>query len=398
MTIKARILTRTVIVLSVVSLLNDVSSEMLYPVMPLYLKDIGFTVLMIGILEGIAEAVAGLSKGYFGKLSDIKGTRLPFVQFGYFLSSAGKSLVGAIQKPAAVLVFRSLDKVGKGVRTGARDAMLSDETTPATKGQVFGFHRGMDTLGAVLGPAIALGYLYFKPGSYRPLFLIAFFPSIAGVALLWLVKQKPLEPVKNAKPYSFLAFIHYLKESSPDYRKLFAGLVAFALFNSSDMFILLMAKARGFNNTEILSIYIFYNLVYAMFSYPMGIIADKIGLKRIFLLGLAFFAIVYAGLAINTNLYVYFVLIFLYGLYAAATDGISKAWITNVCHKRDTATAIGTYSAFSSIAAMVASAAAGLIWYKVSPQAMFLTSAGGVALVVVYFLLWKEDEGWKMEG
>lgn len=355
--------------------------------MPIYLKEIGFSVMMIGILEGVAEATAGISKGYFGKLSDIKQVRLPFVRLGYILSGISKPMIAFFQWPLWVLGARSLDRLGKGIRTGARDAILSDESTPENKGKVFSFHRSLDTFGAVLGPVFALVFLYFKPGSYKLLFFISFFPSMAGIALLWLVKEKKKQEVNvSAKGYSLLAFVRYLKESPSAYRKLFIGLVAFNLFNSSDMFILLMAKQVTHDDTSVLSIYIFYNLAYAIFSYPMGILADRVGLKNIFVLGLAFFAITYAGLAYNTNVYAYYVLIFIYGLYAAATEGISKAWISNIAAKKDTATAIGTYSAFSSIVTMFSSALAGVVWYKASPEAMFLMSAIGTVGVIIYFL------------
>ena len=148
-----------------VSLLTDTASEMLYPIMPIYLKSIGFSIILIGVLEGIAEATAGLSKGYFGKLSDLSGKRVPFVQFGYALSAVSKPMMAIFTFPIWIFLARTIDRIGKGIRTGARDAILSDEATPATKGKVFGFHRSMDTLGAVLGPLLALLYLYFYPST-----------------------------------------------------------------------------------------------------------------------------------------------------------------------------------------------------------------------------------------
>ena len=154
-------ITKTVWILSVVSLYTDTASEMLYPIMPIYLKTIGFSIVLIGILEGVAEAIAGLSKGYFGKLSDNLGKRVPFVQIGYAFSAISKPMIALFIYPLWVFFARTIDSVGKGIRTGARDAILSDEATPSTKGKIFGFHRSMDTMGAVLGPALALLYLYY---------------------------------------------------------------------------------------------------------------------------------------------------------------------------------------------------------------------------------------------
>ncbi|MBL7836902.1 MAG: MFS transporter, partial [Bacteroidetes bacterium] len=158
-----RAISKTVIVLSIVSFFTDVATEMLYPVMPVYLSSIGFSVIFIGVLEGVAEAIAGLSKGYFGKMSDVYGTRLPFVRVGYALSAISKPILGYFATPVWVFLARTLDRFGKGIRTGARDAILSDQATPETKGQVYGFHRTVDTMGAVAGPALALLYLHFFP-------------------------------------------------------------------------------------------------------------------------------------------------------------------------------------------------------------------------------------------
>ena len=174
-----KIITKTIWVLSFVSLFTDVASEMLYPVMPLFLKHIGYTAIFIGILEGVAEAVAGLSKSYFGKRSDISGKRLPFVQLGYFFSAVSKPMLAIFIYPWWIFLSRTIDRLGKGIRTGARDAMLSDESRPETKGRVFGFHRSMDSMGAVIGPAIALVYLYFYPNNYKTLFLNCFFTGHA---------------------------------------------------------------------------------------------------------------------------------------------------------------------------------------------------------------------------
>lgn len=166
------------------------ASEMLYPVMPLYLKEIGYTALFIGILEGVAEAVAGLSKPYFGKWSDGMGRRLPFVQLGYALSSISKPMLALFTYPWWIFSSRTIDRLGKGIRTGARDALLSDESTKQTRATVFGFHRSMDTIGAVLGPALALLYLYFYPNNYKTLFLIAFVPGLLAVLSSFLIKEK----------------------------------------------------------------------------------------------------------------------------------------------------------------------------------------------------------------
>lgn len=380
-------ITRSVWVLSLISLFTDTASEMLYPIMPIYLKSIGFSIVLIGILEGVAEATAGLSKGYFGQLSDQLGRRVPFVQIGYGLSALSKPMMALFIHPIWIFFTRTIDRFGKGIRTGARDALLSDEATPATKGKVFGFHRSMDTFGAVLGPLLALLYLYFYPEDYLTLFYIAFIPGVFAVAAsFFLQEKKPLLAKKN-KATTFLSFLSYWKKSPLDYRKLVFGLLAFTMFNSSDVFLLLKAKASGLNDTWIIGLYIFYNLIYALAAFPLGVLADKIGLKKMFSMGLLLFAIVYLGMATTCNAYALAAWFLLYGLYAAATEGVSKAWISNISAKADTATAIGTYSAFQSICTMLASSLAGLIWWQFGAAAT-LALSGVMALVIVgYFTL-----------
>ncbi|MEJ7823327.1 MAG: MFS transporter [Chitinophagaceae bacterium] len=385
---KTKIITRTIWLLSLVSLFTDMASEMLYPVMPVFLKSIGFSVLLIGVLEGFAEAVAGLSKGYFGKRSDITGKRLPFVQLGYALSAISKPMMAVFIYPLWIFFARTIDRLGKGIRTGARDALLSDECVKENKGKVFGFHRSLDTMGAVLGPAIALAYLYYYPGNYKTLFIIAFFPGVFAILLTLFIKEKKKvrDPDVPLTKWNFLSIFSYWKNSPAEYKKLLVGLLLFAAFNSSDVFLLLRMKESGLSDTAVIGVYIFYNLIFALLAYPIGILADKLGLKKIFLAGLFVFAVVYAGFAVNSNLIIFFVLFFLYGLYAAATEGISKAWISTIVSKNETATAIGTYSGLQSICALLASSLTGFLWYSFGSVITFSITACTTLLVIVYLL------------
>src|SRR6478672_158135 len=183
-----KIINRAVWLLSLVSLFADMASEMLYPVVPVYLKEIGFSVFLIGVLEGVAEFTAGISKGYFGKQSDIRGVRLPFVKGGYFLSAVSKPMMALFTWPLWIFLARTIDRLGKGLRTAARDALLSQNATPQTKARVFGFHRGMDTLGAAIGPSLALLFLILYPKHYQAIFFIAFLPGLISVALIFLIR------------------------------------------------------------------------------------------------------------------------------------------------------------------------------------------------------------------
>lgn len=378
-----RIITRTVLILSVVSLFADIASEMLYPVIPVYLKGIGFTVLWIGVLEGMAEFTAGISKGYFGKLSDQKGIRLPFVKLGYFLSSISKPMMALFTFPLWIFLSRTIDRLGKGVRTAARDALLSQEATKETKGRVFGFHRGMDTLGATLGPTIALIFLLFHPGQYKWVFYLAFIPGIISVLLIFLLKEKKHQSSTLEKG-NFFSFFKYWRIASPEYKKLVTGLLFFALINSSDVFLLLKTREiTGSDNTTILA-YIFYNLVFALASYPLGALADRFSLKKVFIAGLFLFAGVYGGFAFTSSVTVVFILFFIYGLYAAATEGITKAWITNIAHEDNTATAVGFYTSCQSICSLLASIFAGFIWDWSGSRMTFAISSAATILIILY--------------
>src|SRR6476661_3789111 len=271
-----KVINRTVLILSLVSLFADIASEMLYPVIPVYLKEIGFSVLLIGILEGVANFTAGISKGYFGKLSDQKGLRIPFIKGGYFLSAISKPMMAAFTFPFWVFLARTVDRLGKGLRTAPRDALLSQNATPETKARVFGLHRSMDTLGAAMGPVIALVYLYLNPGAYAMVFYLAFLPGMISVALIFLLKEK-IHPVSTLGKGNFFSFFKYWKVAPPNYRKLVIGLLFLALFNSSDIFLLLKAKELTGSDELTIAAYILYNLVFALGSYPLGALADRIG-------------------------------------------------------------------------------------------------------------------------
>jgi MFS family permease len=402
------VFTRTVLLVSFVSLFTDIASEMLYPVMPIYLRSIGFSVMLIGILEGVAEATAGLSKGYFGSLSDTRKQRVPFIRWGYGLSAISKPMLAVMTFPLWIFFARTLDRFGKGVRTSARDAMLSDETTPEHKGKVFGFHRSMDTVGAAIGPLFALLFLAFYPGHYRWMFLIAVIPGIIAVLLTFLLKDKKSDkvtesqsdkdnqspphhlttsPHKSSASPGFFSYFKYWRTATPAYRRLVAGLLIFTLFNSSDAFLLLALKNGGLSDTAMIGFYMFYNLVYAALSYPFGALADRIGLRTVMIGGLVVFSVVYFFMGFAASFIAFGALFLLYGAYSAATEGISKALISNMAEKSETATAIGFYNSFASICTLLASSLAGVLWFALGPRPMFIISGVAVFGVSVYMLL-----------
>lgn len=365
---------------------------MLYPIMPLFLQSIGFSSVLIGVLEGFAEATAGLSKGYFGRLSDAQGKRLPFVRWGYLLSSLSKSMMALWTNTAWIFSARAADRLGKGIRTGARDAMLSDESTPETKGRVFGFHRTMDTFGAAIGPVLALVFLAFYPGQYKLMFALAFIPAAFSILLTFLIKETGVAANgKTATSFGLQQTFNYLREASADYRKLMFILLLFALFNSSDLFLLMKIKESGVDDRLVIGSYILYNLVYALAAFPMGKLADSIGFKRTLVLGFAIFSAVYAGFAFNNSLIGFAILYAGYGLYAAGTEGVAKALVSKMVPKTESASALGTFAGLNSIMLLFSSTLAGILWQYVSPEAVFLTSAAGSILAAFLLYQWKTN-------
>lgn len=384
-----RIITRTVWILSLVSLFADVASEMLYPIIPLYLQEIGFSVVWIGLLEGVAGFTAGISKGYFGKLSDEKGLRLPFVKTGYFLSAISKPMLAVASFKLWIFFARTLDRLGKGIRTAARDALLSKEATRQTKARIFGFHRSLDTLGAVLGPVLALAWLNYYPGGYTSIFYMAFIPGLISVLLIFLLREQK-QPASTLPSGNFFSFFSYWKIATPSYKRLVTGLTLFAIANSSDVFLLLKAKQIGANDKTAIIAYILYNVVYAASSYPMGIVADKLGKKKVFLFGLLLFVLVYGGFVFTSSPVIVYGLFFVYGIYAAATEGIAKAWITNMAHEQNTATAIGFYTSMESVSSLLASLIAGILWSSMGSGYVFLFSTVMAIVVMLYLMKIKE--------
>lgn len=379
-----KVFTRQIILLSLISFFTDVASEMLYPIIPIYLKSVGFSVLFIGILEGIAESIASLSKGYFGNLSDKIGKRLPFVRWGYTLSSIAKPMMGLFPYPITIFFARTLDRFGKGIRTSARDALLSDESTPENKGKVFGFHRAADTAGAVVGPIITLLILNTISIGYRYLFILSAIPGVFVILLCFVLKEKKRELQKSLEKSNFFVFITYLKKSPANYRLVVIPLLIFALINSSDFFLLLKVKEYGYSDSKVILFYILFNFSYALFSFPSGRIADKIGLKKVITFGLLIFSLVYLLINVSGS-FAWLIFVFLlYGLFSSSTEGMIKALITNIVPSSETATALGTYNSLSSIGVLLSSSIAGLLW-NFFGSTVALGFSGLVSFIIFFY-------------
>lgn len=373
---------KQVFILGMVSLFTDIASEMLYPVTPIFLTTVlGASMAVVGMIEGIAEITAGLLKGYFGNLSDRIGKRSIFVVLGYGISALVKPLPGIFQNIPTVLISRVSDRVGKGVRTAPRDALLASYSN-GNSGAVFGFHRGMDTLGAAIGPVTALILLNFFPNNFQLIYLVAFVPSVIAVSFTLVVKDRQVtSKVKSNKNY-----LEFWKASPKEYKKILFLITTFSLVNSSDVFLIL--RSQAVSNSDSLAIfgYVFYNIIYAAASYPLGGISDKYGKQKVFSFGMIIFSAVYFGFALIDNIDFIWILFALYGIYAASTEGISKAWISDLIPNEQRGSAIGLVTMLSSFAMMFGSFLTGVLWDSFGSEIPFLISAF-VSLIIGIVIL-----------
>lgn len=369
---------RNVFFLGLVSLFTDVSSEMIYPLVPIFLTTVlGAPVAIVGLIEGIAESTASLLKTFSGWLSDRYARRKPFVLGGYSLSALGKLLLSVAFVWPVVLAARFVDRLGKGIRTSARDALIADETDVAHRGRAFGFHRAMDTAGAVIGPLIALFLMAALKERYRLIFLLAFFPAILGVGLLFLFVK---ERMRVGSPQAGKAPRLKLAGFDRSFKLLLLIIIIFGLGNSSDAFLILRAKDLGLSATLVVLAYVLYNIVYAAFAMPAGILSDRVGRKRLMAGGLLIFAMVYFAFALVSKAIYVWPLFAIYGFYTAMTEGVGRALVTDLAVSRRRGTALGLYHTAVGLTTFAASLIAGLLWTYIGAFAPFVYG-GAMSLI-----------------
>jgi len=374
-------ISKQVVLLGLVSFFTDFASEMLYPVTPIFLTSVlGASMSLVGLIEGFAEITAGFLKGYFGSLSDKIGKRSVFVVAGYSLSGIVKSLPGILATIPVVIFSRIGDRIGKGIRTAPRDALLASYAGE-NSGAVFGFHRSMDTFGAVVGPLAALILLHFIPNGYKAIYLLALIPSFLAIGFTFIVKDQVGRKKSSRKLYS-----DFLKSAPREYKVLLVLFTLFSFVNSSDVFLILKSKEITLSDTTAILGYVFYNFIYAAVSYPIGLLADKFGKKNLLIFGMIIFSVVYFGFATLNSKLVLWLLFSLYGIYAASTEGIVKAWISDLITDEFRGTAIGLLTMCSSLAIMLGSFLAGVLWDQFGSQVPFLISSV-VSFVIVIILI-----------
>jgi MFS family permease len=366
---------RNIFVLGLVSLATDVASEMLYPLIPIFLTvTLGAPVAALGAIEGIAEGTASLMKVGSGWYSDRLSMRRPLVAAGYALSAVGKVLLATAFHWPQVLVARTVDRFGKGVRTSPRDALIADSSLPETYGRAFGFHRAADTAGAVLGPLIGLAILEIVGQNHlRPVLLVATVPGVLSVGLLAFVKERRREP-KPVESGAGRPKIDLSGASRVFWIFLSISLL-FALGNSSDTFLILRAKDLGLSLAVVILLYVLYNACYSLLSLPAGIVADRVGKRRLVTGGFFVYGLVYMGFALAGQGSHLWPLFLVYGIYMAFTDGMARAMVAELSPEERRGTFLGLYHTGIGLMAVAASVLAGVLWDVLGKPAPFWLGA-----------------------
>ena len=361
---RARWLTRNLIVLTLVSLTQDAASELVYPLLPLFLTGVlAAPPVVLGLVEGCAEAAAGISKYVAGRWSDSR-TRRPFVTSGYAMAAVGKVIVASAYAWPTVLVGRVVDRLGKGVRSAPRDALIAASVPREDLGRAFGFHRMGDSAGAIIGPLLALAGLAALHGNVRAALWWAVIPAVLSTLLTFFVveKRRTPSPVVAASGTETPAVKPPKSPLPPEFWRVCVVLVGIAIVNFPDALLLLRVSELGFTTTQVVLAYVAYNVVYTLGSYPAGAWSDRLPRPLVYGIGLIAFAVAYAGLGLVGHSAWVFVLVAAYGLFPAFTDGVGKAWISHLVPDEHRGRAQGVFQSLSNGAVFVAGLWAGLTW------------------------------------
>ncbi|WP_275983516.1 MFS transporter [Paenibacillus hamazuiensis] len=376
-----------IVVLGFVSFFTDLSSNMIVPILPLYLTAVlHVQVGSIGIIEGIAESTASILKLFSGWITDRTGKYKLLMFIGYGLSNLTKPLFALSATWGQVLMIRFSDRFGKGIRTSPRDALVADSATKEERGKAFGFRRAMDALGAALGPLAAFGILALSANNYRLVFWLSVIPGLIAVALIvfFLKEKKQGKDRKEAAPPKLT------------FRNLNRRFISFALIstlfavaNFSDAFLALRAQDAGMLPALIPLAFFAFNMSSSIFSMPVGMLSDRIGRRPVLISGFVIFAVIYFGFGMAKSAAWIWALFILYGLYYAFTDGIQKAYIADIVPEGQRGTAMGTYNAMIGIAALPASIIAGYLWQTFGPMAAFGTSSVIALLAAILMIIYR---------
>ena len=362
-----------------VSFANDAASELAYPIVPFFLRStLGASYTIIGIIEGIANGVAVGLLGIAGLLSDRAGERRkPWIAVGYGLTTLSRPLLALADGWGLVLGSKLADRVGKAARTAPRDALIRDSSEPHQLGSSFGYHRALDSAGAVLGPVAAVALLRLAHVSLRTALWFVVIPSAVALSLVAAVHEAPMRERREIAPRG------RIRDLPPAFWAVLAVWTLFSLGNSADAFLLLRAHSIGVGTSLAVLAYAVYQLVYSSLSWPLGALSDRIPRTRLMAAGLVVFTLVYLGFARPPGDWAVWILLPVYGAYVAATDGVARAWVGDQAPAGLAGTAFGVFYAVTGAALLVASIAAGLLWSKVSAAAPFYLGAAAATLALV---------------
>lgn len=360
-------LSRNTVFLAFTSLFADISSEMLYPVLPIFLtQDLKKGGSIVGLITGITEATQNIIQGFSGWLSDKLQKRKPLAIFGYVLSALSKPLIGLSTSWQGVLGARFLDRLGTGTRSAPRDALIAASVDDKNRGKAFGLEGIGDNLGAFLGPIVAVIFLFSFHTDIRHIFYYALIPGLLAVVMILFVKERNISFASKVK-------LDITSHQFP--KKYWQYLLVIALFgigNSSNSFLILQTKSLGVSLEETILIYAVFNLIAAVISYPSGFLSDKFGRKNILLTSFLIFLITYIGFAFTQNLFLITILFIFYGLYQGIFRSVGKAFATDFVTPNLRASAVGWYSTVIGLSGLVASIVAGQLWDRVSHSAVFI--------------------------
>lgn len=360
-----------VILLGLISLLNDSSSEMIYPLLPIFLTTtLGASPAVVGLIEGAADGLASILKLIAGTISDRMPRRKPLIVGGYALAAASRALIGLASSWPAVLTARLIDRTGKGIRSAPRDALIAEVTPPEQRGRAFGFHRALDHTGAIVGPLLALLFLNVLHVPMRTLFLIAVIPGAIGVALLIaLLREEPRTPRDVTLP---------IAAKTPLPRKLWGALAAIALFslaNSSDVFLILQAHAAGVTTAMLPALWAAHHVIKSLFSTRAGALSDRLDRRRLLTLGWLIYAIIYFIFPMAHSLLFFVILFVVYAVPFTLTEGAERAWISDLVPADARGKSFGYYYLVTGLGVLAGTALFGAIWEHASPRAAFFTGA-----------------------
>jgi MFS family permease len=368
-------LVRNIIIVGFVSLFTDLSSQMVFPVVPLFLLSLGASVWVVGLVEGAAETTASLLKVFSGYWSDKIKRRKPFVFAGYGLSSLTKPLFAFAQTWPFVLFFRVIERVGKGIRDAPRDAIVAESVDVSIRGKAYGFQRAMDGIGSFSGAILAIVFLTFFASStpiasYRNLFLVAFFPGVIGVLFILLIKEKRQQT--EVQMHQKAPFRLSMKRLPRNLQIFILVSTIFSLGNFGYAFLIVRSNKLGYPDTTTLLLYILFYIIYTLFTIPAGMLSDKIGRKPVLIIGYLVFAATALCLIFTSQLYMLIFIFILYGIFFGFIDGVQRAFVVDLAPPDLKGTALGTFHTATGLIALPAGIIAGSLWDAFSPQATFI--------------------------